>query len=78
VRGNRQNTKNSTPPSAAIPTGGEVFEDGTVIELVEDLTQTDGLGLLMWNGRKAVVSRRLCIRGKPTSHSRCTPACAVR
>ncbi len=59
MRGNPKNGKKSTPSNAAIPTGGEVFADGTLIELVEDLTQTDGLGLLMWDGRKAVVSRRI-------------------
>jgi len=48
-------TKNSAPSSCAIPTGGEVFDDGTVIELVEDLTHPGGLSLLKWNGRKSVV-----------------------
>jgi hypothetical protein len=63
VRGNPKNNKNSTP-SSSIPTGGEVFEDGTMVELVEDLRQTDGLGLFMSDGRKRIVSRRVEHKGQ--------------
>jgi len=44
---------------SAIATGGEVFDDGTLIELVEDLSQPSGLGLLKWDGRRAVTSPRI-------------------
>jgi hypothetical protein len=45
--------------STAIPTAGIVFEDGGVIELVENSTQPDGLGLLMRKGRRSVAARRV-------------------
>jgi hypothetical protein len=35
-----------------------------MVELVEDLRQADGLGLLVWNGRKAIVSRRVVHKGR--------------
>jgi hypothetical protein len=57
--GNPQNTPHRTDSSSAIHTGGQVFDDGNVLELVEDLTQANGLGLLAWNGRKAVMSPRV-------------------
>ena len=63
MRGNPKTNKNSTP-SSSIPTAAEVFEDGTMVELVEDLRQADGLGLLVWNGRKAIVSRRVVHKGR--------------
>src|ERR1700747_2764087 len=72
MRGNPKNGQKTTPSNSAIPTYAEVFEDGTVIDLVEDSTQADGLGLLMWNGRKAIVSRRVVHTGQayvpPTLH----------
>jgi len=45
--------------SAAIPTAGIIFEDGGIIELVENSAQPDGLGLLMRMGRKSVAARRV-------------------
>ena len=62
MRETSRKTKNSTSSTSPIPTGGEVFADGTVIELIEDLTQVDGLGLLKWDGRKTVVARRVVHR----------------
>ena len=50
-----------TSPSAvasAIPTGGKIFEDRTLVELVECLDQPDGLGLLTWDGRHSVIARQ--------------------
>ena len=59
MRGNPKNGPKSSPSNSATPTCAEVFVDGTVIELVDDSTQADGLGLLMWNGHRAIVSRRV-------------------
>ena len=57
-------SKEPAGSNSVIPTAGRVFEDGTLIELVEDLTRTDGLSLLFWNGRKAVVSPRVVHEGQ--------------
>ena len=64
MRGNPKSRETSTPSNSETPTCAEVFEDGTVIELVDDPTQADGLGLLIWNGRKAIVSRRVVHHGR--------------
>ncbi len=64
MRRNPQNAKNSTTPNSAIPTCGKVFDDGTVIELIEDLSQPSGLALLKWNRHKATTSSRVVHRGE--------------
>jgi len=52
-----QNTDHAAAStSIIIPTGGEIFDDGTVLELVGDPRQRSGLGLLKWDGRKSVLS----------------------
>jgi hypothetical protein len=51
----------STP---AIPTAGKIFADGTLLELIEDLEQPDGLTLLMWDGQKQVTARQAEINGQ--------------
>jgi hypothetical protein len=53
VRRSRATTENSTPP--IIQTGGQIFEDGTLIEPVEDNAQESGLALLVWDGNQSVV-----------------------
>jgi hypothetical protein len=62
VRGTPRNVRNSSPSTSAVPTGGEIFDDGIVIELVEDLSQPGGLALLKWDGRRAITSPRI-VRG---------------
>jgi hypothetical protein len=64
VRGDPKNSRNSTPSSVVIPTGGEVFDDGTVIEVIEDLSQPGGLALLKWNRHRATISPRIVHRGQ--------------
>jgi hypothetical protein len=44
---------------STIPTAGSVFEDGVLIELIDDPKQPDGVALLMWDGRKKVKARRV-------------------
>ena len=57
----RSNSKNAraAQSDSAIATAGEVFDDGTLIELVEDLSQPSGLGLLKWDGCRALTSPRI-------------------
>ena len=57
-------TRNSSPSNSATPTGGRVFNDVTVIELVGDLSQPSGLALLKWNRRRIVGSPRIVHAGK--------------
>ena len=56
-----------TSPSAvasAIPTGGKLFEDGTLLELIESLEQPNGLALLMWDGRRYMKGRDAVHEGR--------------
>jgi hypothetical protein len=48
---------NPSSVASAIPTAGKIFDDGTLIELVECPDQPDGLGLLIWDGRQSVTAR---------------------
>ena len=54
----------SAPVGSAVPTAGRIFEDGSVIELIEDPKQTDSVALLKWDGRKAVTSRSVVHDGR--------------
>jgi hypothetical protein len=65
VRANRNASgKNPAAASTIKPTAGEVFDDGTVIELIEDLSQSTGLALLKWDGRRIVISPQVVHSGK--------------
>jgi len=67
LRRNSPNTDRKRPVAAesAIPTGGQIFADGTIIKLVEDPGQANGLALLKWHHRrKAVVSARIVHGGR--------------
>jgi hypothetical protein len=44
-------------PVLTVPTGGKLFDDGAVIELVESSLDASGLALLKWDGREAIVGR---------------------
>ena len=60
-----QNTDDAaTSTSIIIPTGGEIFDDGTILELVDDPRQRSGLGLLKWNGCKSVLSPEVAHQGR--------------
>src|SRR5207248_9628166 len=50
----RQALKRAPSNPHTIPTAGEVFEDGTFIELVRAAPKAD-LELLLWNGTRAAV-----------------------
>jgi len=59
-----QNTDDAaTSTSIIIPSGGEIFDDGTILELVDDPRQRSGLGLLKWNGCKSVLSPEVTHQG---------------
>lgn len=47
-----------------IATTGEVFEDGSMIELVRDVTDRDRLQLLFWDGSKVAVVPRVDRNGR--------------
>jgi hypothetical protein len=65
VRANRSTSrKNSVASETVNPTGGQVLADGTVIDLVEDLSQPGGLSLLKWNRHRATTSPRIVHAGK--------------
>jgi hypothetical protein len=59
-----QNTNHATTSTSIIPTGGEIFDDGTIVELVEDPRQGSGLALLKWDGCKSVLSSEVVHEGR--------------
>ena len=64
MRGSPKSNKATTPSNSAVPIGGKVFDDGTVLELIQDLSQPNSLALLKWDGRRIVISRRVVYQGK--------------
>jgi hypothetical protein len=64
MRRNPRATRNSGGANSVIPTAGKVFDDGTLIELIEDLSQPSGLALLKWDGRRIVISPQIVYRGR--------------
>lgn len=64
MRGNPKSRKNSTPSNSDVPVGGKIFDDGTLIELVEDVSRPNGLALLKSDGRRIVISPRIVHQGK--------------
>jgi hypothetical protein len=54
-----QSSENFTPSHIAIPTGGQVFEDGALIELIDDQTERGCVSLLLWRDGTAVVGPRV-------------------
>jgi hypothetical protein len=50
------NQTEASPRPTTCETGGEILEDGTLIEVVEDLGQPSGLSLLRFDGTESLVS----------------------
>jgi hypothetical protein len=48
----------------AVPTNGEIFPDGTVLDLVQGVNATDAPRLLVWDGRRAKVLSAFEYSGK--------------
>lgn len=65
MRANRRTSRNNpTASNKVIPTGGEILDDGTILELVEDLSEPGGLALIKYDGRRLVTSPRIVHRGE--------------
>jgi len=64
LRQSLHNTKNSAIPNSVIETSGEIFDDGSAIELVEDLTQPTGVSLLRWRQGKVRISPEFVHQGR--------------
>jgi hypothetical protein len=54
--------RNQADSNLVVPTGGEILDDGTILELVEDLALPSGLALLKWDGCESSVSPELVHR----------------
>ncbi len=50
------NESGPSPRPTTCETGGELFEDGTLIEVIEDLRQPGGLSLLKFDGTESLES----------------------
>jgi hypothetical protein len=50
------NQSGTSPRPTDCETGGEILEDGSLIEIIEDLQQPGGLSLLKFDGTKSVLS----------------------
>jgi hypothetical protein len=61
-----QSTKNKDGAACreAIETAGEVFSDGTTLELIRPDSGAEATSLLRWDGEKAAVSQQFKVNGK--------------
>jgi hypothetical protein len=58
------NESATSPRPTTCETGGEILEDGTLIEVIEDLLQPGGLSLLKCDGTESIVSPTVVHQGR--------------
>ena len=58
----------AAPPASTIETFGEIFSDGSMIDLIRN--ETDAVELVFWDGSNASVSSEVNKDGKKSSHRR--------
>jgi hypothetical protein len=64
VRQNLSNSETYAPHNIVIPTAGEILDDGTIIELVENPSQPRALALLKFDGREPEIGPQIEHEGR--------------
>jgi hypothetical protein len=64
LRQNPQNPESTAPFNLVIPTGGQILDDGTLIELVENPSQPRALALLKFDGREPEIGPQIEHEGR--------------
>jgi hypothetical protein len=64
VRQNPSNSEINAPCNIVIPTAGEILDDGTIIDLVEDTSRPGALALLKFDGREPEIGSQIEHHGR--------------